>query len=147
DMVQAVRGVGSQVEERTDARYILVRRERLEGSDRTMILHDEIWHERGGELLPVPRRDGPPEAQSELPGASVGRGLAREVEGVEMGVGGVEVVGVERHDRYSGAVVVDLGDLEELDLARAAVAVERLQEPPAEDEPVTPGGDRLLRES
>src|SRR5262249_31207281 len=86
------------------------------------------------------RRRGWLGALHRLRGASLGRSLAGGVARVELGVGGVEVVGVEPDYRHTVATVVELLDHEVLDLARADVAVGPLPEHPGQREPVTPGG-------
>jgi hypothetical protein len=71
DMIHAKPGIGSEIEERADARHVLVARAGKE-SEGTMVLHDEVGGEHGGELLPVPRVDRSPDAPVRLPDASVG---------------------------------------------------------------------------
>jgi hypothetical protein len=111
-----------------------------------MVLEDEVRGEDRGQLLPVPRRRGSPDAQKLLQGAGAGRGLTRAVARVELRVRGVEVVRVEHHHRNGVAVVVDLGDLREFDLHRADPVAGALEAPPMQGEPVAPGGEHPRRE-
>src|SRR5262245_55487023 len=71
--------------------------------------------------------------------------LARGVARVELGVGRVEVVGVEHHRSNGVAADVDLEYLEKLDLARADVNVGSFHAVPHQCEPVTPGGEPVRR--
>ena len=58
DVLDAHRDVGPQVDERADARHVLVARAQRAPSEQTMVLQDEVRGEHRRELLPVPRRHG-----------------------------------------------------------------------------------------
>src|SRR5262249_61264358 len=111
-----------------------------------MVLHDVVWSEQGGPLLPVPRGHRAPETLQPRPGATVRGGLAGGVARVELGVCRVEVVGIECHTPNGAAVVVDLEDLKKLDLTRADVNVGSLHAVPNQCEPVAPGAEQLRRQ-
>src|SRR5262249_42065386 len=129
----------------TDARHILVPRERLHETDRTMILEDEVRSERRGELLPVARRQSSPQAQIRLPGGGLWSGLACAVVRVELGVGPIEVLEVERDERHEVAAIVDLDEQQVLDLARADEAVGATPAVAAQHQSVAPRREHLAR--
>src|SRR5262245_11013884 len=71
--------------------------------------------------------------------------LARGVARVELGVGRVEVVGLERNQRHAMTMLVGLGDIERLGLARPDVAVGELETLARQGESMAPRGDDLQR--
>src|SRR5262245_34646647 len=112
DVLQTKARVRSEIHERANARYVLLTRERGEESERPVVLHDEARSENRGELLPVASCQRGEEAEARLPGGGVRGGLARAVARVELGVRGVEVVRIERHERRDLAPLVRLDDLQ-----------------------------------
>src|SRR5262249_56458000 len=110
---------------------------------RTMILQDQVRSEQGGPLLPVPRGHRSLETVYPLPATSVREGLARGVARVELGVGGVEVLGVEQNHHCRLATLVDLVDCQHRDLDRSAPAVAAHPEPPMQRQSITSRGDQL----
>jgi len=105
-VIQAPPGVGAQIEERADVLHVLVARVQRPPAEQTMVLHDVVRSEQGSPLLPVLRRHGALETLQRRPGASVRGRLARGEVRVELGVGRLEVVEIEQHQRNGVATVV-----------------------------------------
>src|SRR5262245_8886376 len=79
-----------------------------------------------------------------LQGATVGRALAGSVAPVELGVGGVEGVGVERDQRHTVvATLVTLDHQQRLRLARPDVAVGELEALAYQSEAMPPRREHL----
>src|SRR5262245_21506445 len=109
-----------------------------------MILDDAVGCELGCHAVPVPSGNRPTEGSDPRLHACVWRSLSRRISIAQLGIGRVEVVGIERDLRNALAMVVHFDDAEPLTLTWADIGAGALGEKADQRESLAARGDDFV---